>query len=88
MAYNTPYTPYAGYHEINYCLEQSGLDALVEIQEYEKGLVYALYLDGEILGRSSNLTGLLLKIYSEFGAVFMRKYFLKSKLEKQGIDNL
>jgi hypothetical protein len=88
MAYNTPYTPYAGYQEINYCLEQSGLDALVKIQEYEKGLVYALYLDGEVLGRASNLNGLLLEIYSEFGAVFMRKNFLNSKLEKHGIDNL
>jgi hypothetical protein len=88
MAYNTPYTPYAGYQEINYCLEQSGLDALVKIQEYEKGLVYTLYLDGEILSRSSNLAGLLINIYTEFGAVFMRRYFMKSKLEKQGIDNL
>jgi hypothetical protein len=88
MAYNTPYTPYAGYQEINYCLAQSGLDALVKIEEFEKGLVYALYLDGEILKRSSNLNGLLIAIDSEFGAVFMRRYFLKSKLEKQGITNL
>jgi hypothetical protein len=88
MAYNTPYTPYAGYQEINYCLERSELDALVKIQEHENGLVYVLYLDGEILGRSSSLAGLLHKISSEFGAVFMRQHFLKSKLEKQGINNL
>lgn len=50
MAHNTPHTPYVGYQEINQCLQQSGLDALTEIQEYEQGLVYALYLDGEVLG--------------------------------------
>jgi hypothetical protein len=88
MAYNTPYTPYEGYQEINQCLQQSGLDALVVIQEYEKGLVYALYLDRELLGRASKLSGILSNIYVEFGAVFMRKYFLKSKLEKHGINNL
>jgi hypothetical protein len=82
MAYNTPNTPYASYLEINEVLRRSGLDALVEIQEYEKGLVYALYLDGEILSRSSNLTGLLKDIYTEFGTVFMRRDFLKFKLEK------
>jgi hypothetical protein len=86
MAYNTPYTPYEGYQEINQCLQQSGLDALVVIQEYEKGLAYALYLDRELLGRASKLNGILSNIHVEFGAVFMRKYFLKSKLEKHGIN--
>ncbi len=88
MAYNTPYTPYEGYQEVNQCLERSGLDALVQIQEYERALVYVLYLDGDLLCRATHLNELLHKIYSEFGAVFMRKNFLKSKLEKQGIDNL
>jgi hypothetical protein len=84
MAYDTPYTPYAGYQEVNCCLEQSGLDAVVKIQEYEKGLVYALYLDGGLLARSSTLNRLLIDIQSEFGTVFMRRYFLKSKLESKG----
>jgi len=88
MAYNTPYTPYAGYQEINQCLLPSGLDVLVEIQEYEGGLVYALYLGGEVLGRSPNLDSLLSNIYSEFGAVLLRKNFLKSKLERHGIVDL
>jgi hypothetical protein len=88
MAYSTPYTPYEGYQEINEVLRRSGLGARVEIQEYEKGLVYALYLEEEVLGRTSDLTGLLMEIYTEFGAVFMRRYFLTSKLEKHGIESL
>ena len=85
MAYNTPYKPYTGYLEINQCLKESGLDVLIEIQEYELELFYTLYLDGEVMIRESCLDDLLRKICIEFGRVFMRKHFLKSKLDQHGV---
>jgi hypothetical protein len=86
MAYNTSNTPYTGYTEINEVFRRSGLDAWVQIEEHDGGLVYALYLNGLTIERFTSLDRLLCGIRSELGNYFMRQHFMISKLSKHDID--
>lgn len=86
MAYDTPYTPYTSYEEVNLVLRASGVDTWVQIEEYKGGLVYALHLHGLIIDRYTSLDRLLYGVRSELGNYFLRQHFMKSKLEKHDLD--
>jgi len=88
MAYNTPYTPYTNYSEINQCLRDSGWDLIIEVEEYKQGLVYALFFEGDRLDRYLTINSLLSGIQTQLGAIYMRRHFLKSKLDKHGVESL
>lgn len=85
MAYNTPFTAYESYTELNQCMAKDNI--VLRIVEDNDNLYYSLVdEDGDEIGKALTLSGALHLIRRQLGQRYINRTFMKSKIDRMLCD--